>query len=485
VRGYLLSGQRQFLDPYASGQADEQRIEAAIRSLLPDEPTALDRLRIVQDGATKWRRDFAQPMITARDRTADETTSEALLTQSKNAFDSIRADLAALQRTVADARSEARSALARSRDLRNLIFASIVVVFVVGLIIITVLLRLAVLRPLQRLGQVARRVAGGDFDQPLPRSGADDLVSLADDLDDMRRQIADALSRSEKAGAQLQRQTEELRRSNSDLEQFAYVASHDLQEPLRKVASFCQMLQRRYESALDERGQQYIAFAVDGATRMQVLINDLLAFSRIGRVYDSVEPVPMEVAFDRAMSDLSGRIEETGATIDRPELPVVRADPTLLAMLWVNLLGNAVKFAKEGEAPRVEIAATQTDDTWQFSVTDHGIGIEPQFQDKIFVIFQRLHPRGTYPGTGIGLAMCKRIVEFHGGRIWLDTEHHDGTRICFTSSTAAEAQDAAEDDPDTPDDAGTTPVEAATAEPDAGGTISSGAAPAAGVRESR
>jgi signal transduction histidine kinase len=182
------------------------------------------------------------------------------------------------------------------------------------------------------------------------------------------------------------------------------------------------------------------------------------------------------------MSDLSGRIEESGATVDRPALPIVRADPTLLAMLWLNLIGNALKFAKEGEPPRVEIEVTQADGVWRFSVTDHGIGIEPQFQDKIFVIFQRLHARGTYPGTGIGLAMCKRIVEFHGGRIWLDTEYRDGTRISFTLPVIDTTQEEA---PDASDDAGTTPVEATTVEPGTGGTISSGAAPAAGVRESR
>jgi light-regulated signal transduction histidine kinase (bacteriophytochrome) len=190
------------------------------------------------------------------------------------------------------------------------------------------------------------------------------------------------------------------------------------------------MLQRRYESTLDDRGRQYIAFAVDGATRMQALINDLLAFSRVGRVYDQVTWVSMDDAYARAEQDLSRRIEH-------PPLPVVRGDATLLAMLWQNLLGNALKFAGD-DLPLIAVEVSEVDDEWQFSIADNGIGIEPQYRDKIFVIFQRLHTREQYSGTGIGLAICKRIVEFHGGRIWLDTSYTDGARFHFTIPRLAE-----------------------------------------------
>ena len=246
----------------------------------------------------------------------------------------------------------------------------------------------------------------------------------------MRSALVSALDASRAAAevtarqaADLDAQAGELRRSNAELEQFAYVASHDLQEPLRKVASFCQLLEKRYGDQLDERGLQYIAFAVDGAKRMQVLINDLLTFSRVGRASELREPLPLDQPLDTALSALSVAIEDADAVIERPErLPEVIGDPTLLAMLWQNLIGNAIKFRAPGRAPVVQItAAAQPDGSWQFAVTDNGIGIPPEFAEKVFVIFQRLHGRGVYPGTGIGLALCKRIVEQHGGEMHLDT----------------------------------------------------------------
>ena len=204
------------------------------------------------------------------------------------------------------------------------------------------------------------------------------------------------------------------------------------------MASFCQLLEKRYGDQLDERGLQYIAFAVDGAKRMQVLINDLLTFSRVGRSSELHESLPLDRPLDTALNSLSVAIEDADAVIERPErLPEVLGDPTLLAMLWQNLIGNAIKFRAPGRAPLVQIAAAaQRDGGWQFAVTDNGIGIPPEFAEKVFVIFQRLHGRGVYPGTGIGLALCKRIVEQHGGEMHLDTTYSDGTRICFTLPAA-------------------------------------------------
>ncbi len=241
---------------------------------------------------------------------------------------------------------------------------------------------------------------------------------------------------SARQAASLDAQATELLRSNSELEQFAYVASHDLQEPLRKVASFCQLLEKRYGEQLDERGRQYIEFAVDGAKRLQVLINDLLTFSRVGRVEDERFrlPLPLDVALDSALAGLGPAIEEAGAIIERPnKLPVVMGDATLLAMVWQNLIGNGVKFGRDGQAPVVRItAAPASGEMWQFCVQDNGIGIPAEFAEKVFVIFQRLHGRDAYPGTGIGLALCRRIIQHHGGDIGLDTGYTGGARFCFT-----------------------------------------------------
>jgi light-regulated signal transduction histidine kinase (bacteriophytochrome) len=308
------------------------------------------------------------------------------------------------------------------------------VVFLLALIAVAaVLLRVAVLRPLARLSAAARRVADGDFAHRLDPRGPPDLAQLGRDVDGMRERLVAALTDSQQAREQLERQQAELRRSNADLEQFAYVASHDLQEPLRKVASFSQMLQRRYAGALDDRAQQYIGFAVDGATRMQRLINDLLSFSRIGRVYDDSRPVPLDQVLDEVEEALALTLEESGAVIERPPLPTVLGDRTLLAMLWQNLIGNAVKFRRPDVPPVVRIAVSGGDgEHWTFTLRDNGIGIDPEFAHKIFVIFQRLHPRDTYTGTGIGLAIGKKVVEFHGGSIRLDEDYSDGAGFVFT-----------------------------------------------------
>jgi len=259
----------------------------------------------------------------------------------------------------------------------------------------------------------------------------------------MRQRIVDELEATRSAQASLDEQAAELRRSNAELEQFAYVASHDLQEPLRKVASFCQLLEKRYGDKLDERGTEYIGFAVDGAKRMQVLINDLLTFSRVGRLNPTTTDVDLDAALDTALSNLSTAIDEVGAEIIRPEdgLPHVDGDPTLLVMVWQNLIGNAVKFRREGVAPRVLIDCGRRirgdEFDWIFTVSDNGIGIPQEFADKVFVIFQRLHGRDAYSGTGIGLALCKKIIEHHGGTIWIDTSHTEGTRFRFTLPIAS------------------------------------------------
>jgi light-regulated signal transduction histidine kinase (bacteriophytochrome) len=249
----------------------------------------------------------------------------------------------------------------------------------------------------------------------------------------MRLRIATEVAELEAARAELDERARDLARSNTDLEQFAYVASHDLQEPLRKVTSFCQLLQRRYEGQLDERADQYIEFAVDGARRMQTLINDLLTFSRVGRTTTSFVPVDTNEIARRAAADLDNAVSEAEAVIEVGKLPTVSGDPTLLLMLFRNLVGNAIKFRADRD-PIVEISSTQDGDRWQFEFADNGIGIEPEYADKIFVIFQRLHGREVFSGTGIGLALAKKIVEFHGGRIWLDTapRGEPGTAIRFT-----------------------------------------------------
>lgn len=293
-------------------------------------------------------------------------------------------------------------------------------------------LRRGVTLPLGRLSEDVRHVAGGNFAHPITASGPADLRRLAVDIEGMRGRLADELAFSDSARERLDAQAGELRRSNAELEQFAYVASHDLQEPLRKVASFCQLLQRRYADQLDDRAVQYIDFAVDGANRMQTLIHDLLAFSRVGRLHTDNETVDLEELFSRTTDALSIAIEESGAQVTHDPLPAVSGDATQLGMLLQNLVSNALKFRSAERTPAVELSARFEDGLWHFAVTDNGIGIGAEYAERVFVIFQRLHTREAYPGNGIGLALCKKIVEFHGGTIAIDPAHAPGARITFT-----------------------------------------------------
>jgi PAS domain S-box-containing protein len=229
----------------------------------------------------------------------------------------------------------------------------------------------------------------------------------------------------------LQNRQQELARSNAELQQFAYVASHDLQEPLRMITSYLELLERRYKGQLDDKADKFIAYAVDGATRMQVLINDLLSYSRVGSKGQDWELVDCEKILQNVLSNLQLLIEQNNATITHTPLPQITADPSQLTQLFQNLISNAIKFRRE-TSPQIQIGVEYADDKWLFSVRDNGIGMEVQYLDRIFVIFQRLHSKTEYPGTGIGLAVCKKIVERHGGNLWVDSQPGYGSTFHFT-----------------------------------------------------
>jgi len=254
----------------------------------------------------------------------------------------------------------------------------------------------------------------------------------------IRSTIQDITDRREAEEA-LKQNTEALARSNQELEQFAYVASHDLQEPLRMVTSYVQLLARRYQNRLDSDAEEFINFAVDGATRMHTLINGLLAYSRVGTRGKPFEPTNCETIFQDSLDNLKMTMEESGAVVTHDSLPTVMADDLQLGQLFQNLIGNAIKFHGE-EPPRVHVSAKPDGKQWVFSVRDNGIGIAPEFAERIFIIFQRLHGKEKYPGTGIGLAVCKKIVECHGGRIWVGSELGKGATFYFTLPRQGEQQ---------------------------------------------
>jgi signal transduction histidine kinase len=431
VRGYLLSGQRSFLAPYTIGVADQAAQVRALRPLLVGLPAAQRDLATALSRVSAWRSGYAEPAI-RRVAATGKPLPGANVAVGKAGFDSVRGPLAAFQRDLRMARTLAVAQLQSSATVLDSIGIASAVALLLVITALGVGLRTAAITPLTRLAGDARRVAGGDFDHEVDPSGPREVHTLAVDVNRMRQRILRELSAVQSANVALEARALDLERSNAELEQFAYVASHDLQEPLRKVASFCQLLQRRYIGQLDARADQYIEFAVDGAKRMQALIDDLLAFSRVGRIEREAALVSGASALSQARVNLASEIRKSGAVIETAELPAVRAEFSLLTSLFQNLISNAIKFRGD-RPPVIQISVTRQDDEfWLFSVADNGIGIEPEYADRVFVIFQRLHDRSSYAGTGIGLAMCRKIVEHYGGRIWLDTEYQDGARFLFT-----------------------------------------------------
>jgi signal transduction histidine kinase len=431
VRGYALSGQADFLAPYTEGLSAENAALAQIRPLLPQLPAASTAdLGETVSQANDWRTRYAEPTIRQIQASGKPVVSPDILA-GKAEFDALRVKMTSFQTDVSGARQSALIALDEASTELDVTLLVIAIGLVLVVAVLAFVLRATAIRPVHVLAAEARRVADGDFDHEVVQTGPREIRGLAGDVNTMRERILRELSAVREANEALAGHAAELQRSNAELEQFAYVASHDLQEPLRKVTSFCQLLQRRYGGQLDEKADQYIEFAVDGAKRMQVLINDLLAFSRVGRTMQNLGPVACDAALADAQAALSAQISQAGAVIEAGSLPVVRAQPTLLTIVFQNLLSNALKFRSE-RPPRIAITAVRDGALWLFSVTDNGIGIEPQYADRVFLIFQRLHDRAAYPGTGIGLAMCRKIIEYFGGRIWLDTNTVDGSEFRFT-----------------------------------------------------
>lgn len=337
----------------------------------------------------------------------------------------------------------------QNRSLGLLGFASIAV-----FAIATLGSRLLLIQPIQNLIDASSRLGRGEYEARADtRRSINELDALARSFNQMAAELERREQELEKTNEGLEREIQERRQteeelkrftaqletSNQELEQFAYVASHDLQEPLRVVAGYLQLLERRYKGRLDSDADEFIAFAVDAAKRMQNLINDLLAYSRIGRKIRPFEPTDINRVVAEAQRNVTLLVEETGAKIEVGPLPTVMADPAQLVLVFQNLIANGIKFHSD-QPPVIQINARERPDEWEFSVRDNGIGIDPQYSKRIFLIFQRLHTREEYPGTGIGLAICQKIVEYHDGKIWVESTVGEGTTFYFTLPKRAEEE---------------------------------------------
>ncbi len=438
LRGFGLTRDPRLLLPYDAGGADEIKIETRLRELFAHDETSSRLggpvLAALDAAVDRWRTQFAEPLIAH----PGSSTAEQVFADAQVAFAAVRSEVAHLQAVVDTARAQSRHQLDTATQR-----LAVAIGIAVSLLAITSfggawLLRRRVVQPLARLVDVADRVADDRFGETITIEGPREIERLAERVDEMRSRIVGELAAAVAAKITLDGQAQELARSNSDLEQFAYVASHDLQEPLRKVASFCQLLEQRYGDQLDERGLTYIGFAVDGAKRMQALISDLLDFSRVGHTTESFEVCNL----DEIVAAVLDRLEEAvgDAVIRVAPLPHVLGDPVLYDALLQNLVGNAVKYRRLDVPLEVDLTVERSGGLWTFSCLDNGIGIEPRFREQVFVIFQRLHGRDAFVGTGIGLALCKKIVEFSGGRIWIDDPPGDhGTMLRWTLPAIGEA----------------------------------------------
>ena len=403
-RGFILTGEPSFLDPYDNALAHVNEDVAALRKLTSDNSAqvqAMDRVKPL----------IAERLQMLRDR-IEVRKEEGLVPGAeivrqgpgKQHMDKIRAQLAGM-------RQEENRLLVLRTEEAGKSSRNTRIVIVTSEILAIGFLSLAGIVVGQEIGQRRRAEI------------------------EVRTLNANLERRVAYRTAELNERARDLARSNSELQQFAYVASHDLQEPLRMVASFTQLLAKRYSDKLDDDARDFIRYAVDGAVRMQTLIADLLNYSRVGTQGKPLVPTDSEALLKRVLDSLKISIEESGAVFVRDKLPMVMADPQQLGQLFQNLITNALKFHGQ-DAPQIQILTERIGKEWKFSVRDNGIGISQEHADRIFIIFQRLHTKTEYPGTGIGLAICKKIVERHGGRIWIEPSPGGGTTFCFTIPVA-------------------------------------------------
>jgi hypothetical protein len=430
LRGYALTGDEQFLGPYREGLVDEQSARARLERFVRGDDVRLALLSV--DAAIRaWRDQYASLRIAGAGGADTESTIEF----GRVLFERVRATNASLDQKLALQLRSAEEEARRDRQLVIIVLALMAVVVGVAVVSLQRALQSSVLRPMGLLADQVAVVSDGAHGTRILPVGPPDLRDMATRVESMRLELVGTLAEVEEQRRGIERRAAELARSNADLEQFAYVASHDLQEPLRKVASFCQLLEQRYAGQLDERADQYIAFAVDGAKRMQLLISDLLTFSRVGRTSAGFVPVDLQSVIQRAWDGLEASIAESGGRIDidlEPGTEHIVADPSLVQLLFGNLFGNALKYRREGVAPLVQVRATSERSLVRVRVADNGIGIPEEYADKVFVIFQRLHGRDEYEGTGIGLALVKKVVEFHGGTVGLEASPIGGACVSFT-----------------------------------------------------
>jgi len=399
-RGYLLTGQESYLEPYKLAlKKIDQQIEQ-LKTLTVADPYQQQQIVSLKPLIAQKLVELKETIDLKQNQGFDAAVSIVLTNQGKVLMDQIR-------NTIEQMQGETNEQLQNWLKAREKTVHGGQLIFLLG-IVLNLLAFYLVYRAIQQETTERRQAEAS-------------LKQLNEELE----------ARVQERTAALNEANASLVHSNRELEQFAYVASHDLQEPLRAVNSYTQLLARKYEGNLDAKADKYIGYIIEGATRMQQLINDLLSFSRVGTRAKELEPIACEAVLSQVRDNLMVAIAETNAVVTHEPLPTVMGDETQLIQLLQNLISNAIKFRRE-EPPRVHVSAVQRENEWAFEVRDNGIGMESEYFERIFMIFQRLHSRSEYPGNGIGLANCKKIVERHGGRIWVESTPGVGTTFHFS-----------------------------------------------------
>ena len=432
-RGYVITGQADYLKPYLDGMIafeDHARELAAMSA----GPRQYDSTQQALALLRKWRETAAEPEIAARRNSLEDAVNLVGDGTGKRLLDEVRTHLNLMRDRE---NNRLQSAVASSTQaLRTVRLLTLLGLILGALLFVVTAIRAArrVTAALTDLTAGTREIAAGQYGARLPRSHIREIDDLSGQVHEMARAVQEREQALAASAHRLELTNEQLQRSNRELEQFAYVASHDLQEPLRTIGSYTELLARRYQGQLDARADQYIAFTISATERLKTLIQDLLAFSRVrqGQGQRTFAPVDTQATVQHVLEDLAVQIGETGAQVSAAELPTVRANAELLRHVFQNLIGNALKFHAPGRPPRVTVSATREPGRTAFHVQDNGIGIEPQYFERIFGVFQRLHGVGEYSGSGIGLAVTRSAVEQHGGELWLDSVPGAGTTFHFS-----------------------------------------------------
>lgn len=444
-RGYLLTSNETYLEPYQTGIVSVWEELKRFKALTSDNPDQQQRIESLRPLITEKFAELRETINLHQSRQIQEALDVVNSDRGKQTMDTIRVriiEMAAEEYLLLDQRMAIAEQTARNTTIGMTGFAVIGIVIGGGL---STLIITAVVRRVTLLTQHTKQVeSSGDVGKRVPDLGDDEVGQLAEAFNAMTDNLQTVIVELQQSEAsvktlnnELESRSKSLEKSDAELQQFAYIASHDLKEPLRSIQCFVQMLQEDYEGNLDEQADELIRCTVKATEKMQLLIEDLVNLPRIDSQAKPFEPVEMDDVFADVLSALKTSIRDAGAEVNCDKLPSVMDDRFQIAQLLQNLIGNAIKYRGD-EAPLVYVAVAEKADSWQFCVSDNGIGIDPKYANQIFEIFKRLHSEAQYPGTGIGLAVCRRVVERHGGKIWLDSAEGEGSTFYFTIAKQSE-----------------------------------------------